>query len=137
MASRATSAFPDTISSLYRNILTSCAASNSPAYTFSQSRARVASPTDDQIIDMVTGPRSVCESISTIREAQGATDIFIYPPYRFRNVDVILTNFHLPKSTLLMMMSAFAGRELMLKAYAEAVKQKYRFFSYGDCMLIL
>jgi len=77
------------------------------------------------------------ESVVPLREAEGATNIFIYPPYDFHNVDVILTNFHLPKSTLLMMMSAFAGRELMLEAYRIAVQEKYRFFSYGDCMLIL
>lgn len=77
------------------------------------------------------------ESVDPVQAAEGATNIFIYPPYEFKNVDVILTNFHLPKSTLLMMMSAFAGRELMLEAYATAVQEKYRFFSYGDCMLIL
>lgn len=77
------------------------------------------------------------ESVAPIQAAEGATNIFIYPPYQFKNVDVILTNFHLPKSTLLMMMSAFAGRELMLKAYETAVASNYRFFSYGDCMLIL
>jgi len=68
---------------------------------------------------------------------EGRTDLFIYPPYSFRVVNMVLTNFHLPKSTLLMMMSAFAGRELMLAAYEEAVRQEYRFFSYGDCMLIV
>jgi len=67
----------------------------------------------------------------------GATDIFIYPPYRFRAIDALLTNFHLPKSTLLMLVSALAGREFVLEAYAEAVREGYRFFSYGDCMLIL
>ena len=72
-----------------------------------------------------------------LQEAEGSTNIFIYPPYEFKNVDVILTNFHLPKSTLLMMMSAFAGREQMLEAYRIAVEEKYRFFSYGDCMLII
>ena len=77
------------------------------------------------------------ESVVPVRAAEGATNIFIYPPYEFQNVDAILTNFHLPKSTLLMMMSAFAGRELMMKAYKAAVNEKYRFFSYGDCMLIL
>jgi S-adenosylmethionine:tRNA ribosyltransferase-isomerase len=77
------------------------------------------------------------ESVIPIQAAEGSTNIFIYPPYKFQNVDAILTNFHLPKSTLLMMMSAFAGRELMLQAYETAVKEKYRFFSYGDCMLIL
>jgi S-adenosylmethionine:tRNA ribosyltransferase-isomerase len=77
------------------------------------------------------------ESLPAIGQAEGSTNIFIYPPYAFRHVDAILTNFHLPKSTLLMMMSAFAGREQMLHAYETAVKEKYRFFSYGDCMLII
>lgn len=71
-------------------------------------------------------------------EAQrGETDIFIYPPYEFQVVDALLTNFHLPKSTLLMLVSALADRELILEAYARAVEERYRFFSYGDCMLIL
>jgi S-adenosylmethionine:tRNA ribosyltransferase-isomerase len=67
----------------------------------------------------------------------GSTDIFIYPPYRFRVVDQLLTNFHLPRSTLLMLASAFAGREFLLHAYQEAILERYRFYSYGDCMLIL
>jgi S-adenosylmethionine:tRNA ribosyltransferase-isomerase len=69
--------------------------------------------------------------------ARGETDIFIYPPYQFRAVGALLTNFHLPKSTLMMLVSAFAGRELIMDAYAEAVREKYRFFSYGDCMLLI
>jgi S-adenosylmethionine:tRNA ribosyltransferase-isomerase len=68
---------------------------------------------------------------------EGATDIFIYPPYEFRVVDRLLTNFHLPRSTLLMLVAAFAKREFILRAYAEAVREGYRFYSYGDCMLIL
>jgi S-adenosylmethionine:tRNA ribosyltransferase-isomerase len=67
----------------------------------------------------------------------GSTDIFIYPPYRFRVVDQLLTNFHLPRSTLLMLASAFAGREFLLHVYHEAIRERYRFYSYGDCMLIL
>lgn len=67
----------------------------------------------------------------------GRTDIFIYPPYKFHRIGALLTNFHLPCSTLLMLVSAFSGRELILKAYEEAVRERYRFFSYGDCMLIL
>ena len=67
----------------------------------------------------------------------GRTDIFIYPPYRFRVVDAMVTNFHLPKSTLIMMISAFAGREFVMKAYREAIEAGYWFYSYGDCMLIL
>lgn len=67
----------------------------------------------------------------------GWTDLFIYPPYVFRYVDVLLTNFHLPKTTLLVLVSAFAGRENVLNAYETAKKEGYRFFSYGDCMLII
>lgn len=67
----------------------------------------------------------------------GNTDIFIYPPYQFQLTDVLLTNFHLPQSTLLMLVSAFAGKELIMNAYHQAIEHKYRFFSYGDCMLIL
>lgn len=66
----------------------------------------------------------------------GMTDIFIYPPYKISSADMLLTNFHLPKSTLLMLVSAFAGREHIMNAYREAVDKKYRFYSYGDCMLI-
>ena len=67
----------------------------------------------------------------------GETDIFIHPPMQMRHVDCLLTNFHLPRSTLLMLVSAFAGREFLLAAYAEAIRERYRFYSYGDCMLIL
>ncbi len=67
----------------------------------------------------------------------GATDIFIHPPYDFRVVGGLLTNFHLPQSTLIMLVSAFAGRELVLEAYRQAVEQRYRFYSYGDCMLLV
>jgi S-adenosylmethionine:tRNA ribosyltransferase-isomerase len=68
---------------------------------------------------------------------EGSTDIFIYPPFQFRAVDALLTNFHLPRSTLFMLVSAFAGREFLLRAYQEAICERYRFYSYGDCMLIL
>jgi S-adenosylmethionine:tRNA ribosyltransferase-isomerase len=77
-----------------------------------------------------------------IIEGPGATNIFIYPPYNFRVVDALLTNFHLPRSTLLMLVSAFAapnqttGREIVLQAYGEAIREKYRFYSYGDAMFI-
>lgn len=67
----------------------------------------------------------------------GETDIFIHPPYQFGVVGGLLTNFHLPESTLIMLVSAFAGRELVLEAYAKAVEERYRFYSYGDCMLIV
>jgi len=68
---------------------------------------------------------------------EGATDLFIYPPYHFLAVDALLTNFHLQRSTLLMLVSAFAGREFLMRAYEEAICERYRFYSYGDCMLIL
>ena len=71
-----------------------------------------------------------------LQAGEGDTDIFIFPGYRFRVVDALVTNFHLPRSTLLMLISAFAGRERVLAAYAEAVAQEYRFFSYGDAMFI-
>lgn len=67
----------------------------------------------------------------------GGTNIFIYPPYRFKVVSALLTNLHLPRSTLLMLVSAFAGMELIRHAYETAIKEKYRFYSYGDCMLII
>jgi len=70
-------------------------------------------------------------------EHKGETDIFIRPPFEFRAVDVLLTNFHLPMSTLLMLVSAFGGREAVLEAYRQAVEERYRFYSYGDCMLVV
>jgi S-adenosylmethionine:tRNA ribosyltransferase-isomerase len=71
-----------------------------------------------------------------IKPFQGDTDIFIYPGYKFKVVNAMITNFHLPESTLLMLISAFADREMILKAYEEAVSNQYRFFSYGDAMFI-
>ena len=70
-------------------------------------------------------------------EHAGETDIFIHPPYDFRVVGGLLTNFHLPQSTLIMLVSAFAGQELVLEAYRKAVEERYRFYSYGDCMLLI
>ena len=71
-----------------------------------------------------------------LKEMSGETDIFIYPPYEFKVVDRLITNFHLPESTLIMLISALAGRENVLAAYEEAVKERYRFFSFGDAMFI-
>jgi S-adenosylmethionine:tRNA ribosyltransferase-isomerase len=71
-----------------------------------------------------------------VQPFRGDTDIFIYPGYRFRNVDAMVTNFHLPESTLLMLVSAFAGRESIMAAYMQAIEARYRFFSYGDAMFI-
>jgi S-adenosylmethionine:tRNA ribosyltransferase-isomerase len=71
-----------------------------------------------------------------LRPFAGDTQIFIFPGYRIRSIDALLTNFHLPESTLLMLVSAFAGRERVLAAYRHAVEQRYRFFSYGDAMFL-
>ena len=68
---------------------------------------------------------------------EGWTDIFIYPPYEFKGIDGMITNFHLPKSTLIMLISALAGKEHVMNAYHKAVEEKYRFFSFGDAMLII
>ena len=80
---------------------------------------------------------SVAEEDGRIISGSGQTDIFIYPGYRFKAIDGLITNFHLPESTLLMLVSALAGKEHILAAYEEAVKERYRFFSFGDAMLIL
>ena len=78
-----------------------------------------------------------CASPRGFAAQQGWCDLFIHPGYEFKAVDRLVTNFHLPKSTLLLLVSAFAGRELILRAYEEAVRERYRFYSYGDCMLII
>jgi S-adenosylmethionine:tRNA ribosyltransferase-isomerase len=72
-----------------------------------------------------------------VRTGEAEADLFITPGYRFRVIDALLTNFHLPRSTLLMLVSAFAGLEAIRRAYAEAIAERYRFYSYGDAMLIL
>jgi len=83
---------------------------------------------------------TTCRTLETLTQkniGSGWADIFIYPPYKFKTVDALLTNFHLPKTTLFMLVSAFCTKELLLKAYKEAIDKKYRFYSYGDAMLIL
>jgi S-adenosylmethionine:tRNA ribosyltransferase-isomerase len=80
---------------------------------------------------------SCADDSGHVRPRTGRTAIFIHPPYRFRRVGALLTNFHLPRSTLLMLVCAFAGHEPVLHAYREAVREEYRFFSYGDCMLLV
>ncbi|MHB1653383.1 MAG: tRNA preQ1(34) S-adenosylmethionine ribosyltransferase-isomerase QueA [Desulfitobacteriaceae bacterium] len=94
-----------------------------------------------RIIAVGTTATRTLESISkedgTVQAGEGWTDIFIYPGYRFKVIDALITNFHFPKSTLLMLVSALAGRELVLQAYQTAVQEKYRFYSFGDAMLIL
>lgn len=95
--------------------------------------------TGGKIFAVGTTTTRVLESqpLGPLKVASGSTEIFIRPPYEFQRLDALLTNFHLPASTLLMLVSAFAGRDLIMKAYEEAIREKYRFFSYGDCMLIV
>jgi S-adenosylmethionine:tRNA ribosyltransferase-isomerase len=92
-----------------------------------------------RLIAVGTTTTRVLESQSPgpLSARSGSTDIFIRPPHEFRRIDALLTNFHLPGSTLLMLVSALAGRERILAAYREAIRERYRFFSYGDCMLIM
>jgi S-adenosylmethionine:tRNA ribosyltransferase-isomerase len=94
-----------------------------------------------RVLETAIGKTRLSEAVtfrrSQISAQQGETDLFIYPPFEFRVVGALLTNFHLPRSTLLMLVSAFAGREFLLRAYADAIRERYRFYSYGDCMLIL
>ncbi|MDE7238422.1 MAG: tRNA preQ1(34) S-adenosylmethionine ribosyltransferase-isomerase QueA [Lachnospiraceae bacterium] len=80
---------------------------------------------------------SAADENGVLKACHGDTDIFIYPGYRFQILDALITNFHLPESTLIMLVSALAGREQVLAAYQEAVKERYRFFSFGDAMLII
>ena len=93
-----------------------------------------------RIIAVGTTSARVLESASTpdgvVHPISAETSIFIYPGYRFKAVDALITNFHLPESTLIMLVSALAGREPVMKAYEQAVKERYRFFSFGDAMLI-
>jgi len=99
----------------------------------------------DETLQAIAGRRTLAVGTTSLRaleaatatgETSGETDLFIYPGYEFQVVDRLLTNFHLPKSTLLMLACAFAGRDHILRAYQHAVEQRYRFFSYGDAMLI-
>ena len=93
-----------------------------------------------RIISVGTTTTRTLETVYSLfnefKECSGYTDIFIYPGYKFKAIDGLITNFHLPKSTLIMLVSAFASREIILNAYKEAVDEKYRFFSFGDAMFI-
>ena len=86
---------------------------------------------------VMRGLESSVSSMGTLNPYKGWTHKFIFPPYKFNIADSLITNFHMPKSTLLMMVSAFCGHDFMMEAYSEAVKKKYRFYSYGDAMLII
>ena len=100
----------------------------------SASRVIAVGTTVTRVLESLSGETS---RITSEENQSGATDIFIHPPYSFKAIDGLLTNFHLPQSTLIMLVSALAGRELTLEAYRQAVAEKYRFYSYGDCMLII
>lgn len=103
--------------------------------------AKRSKPSGGRVVAIGTTTTRALESAADpdgrIRAERRSTELFIYPGYQFRAVDALLTNFHLPQSSLLMLVSAFAGRDLILNAYRHAVAQKYRFYSYGDCMLIV
>jgi S-adenosylmethionine:tRNA ribosyltransferase-isomerase len=94
-----------------------------------------------RVVAVGTTSARVLETVAaddgTVRPGSGSTGIYIHPPYAFKGVDALVTNFHLPRSTLLLLVSAFAGRDNILAAYAEAVERRYRFYSYGDAMLIV
>jgi S-adenosylmethionine:tRNA ribosyltransferase-isomerase len=116
---------------------------HSEFYDLPEETARVIDETRRSGGRIVAVGTTVCRVLETaacgegrVRAASGWTDIFLYPGYRFRVVDLLLTNFHLPGSTLLMLVSAFAGRERILASYREAIDREYRFFSFGDCMLL-
>ena len=117
---------------------------HSEFYQMTEETAKVLNETkqkNKKIISVGTTSTRVLETLANknngiFKEESGWTDIFIYPGYEFKAVDSLITNFHLPKSTLIMLVSALAGKELILQAYDKAVKEQYRFFSFGDAMII-
>lgn len=116
---------------------------HSEYYTLSKEAAELINNTKERgnkIIAVGTTSNRTLETIADengkVKEQSGWTDIFIYPGYKFKVVDALITNFHLPESTLIMLISAFSNREIIMEAYAEAVKNKYRFFSFGDAMFL-
>ena len=117
---------------------------HSEFYTMDEETARIINETHAQGHDVFAVGTTACRTLETIaaedgtvRAQSGWTDIFIYPGYRFKCIDHLVTNFHLPESTLMMLISAFAGRERVLDMYKTAVEQEYRFFSFGDSTLFL
>lgn len=116
---------------------------HSEYYTMSKETAELINETKDKGGRIIAVGTTSCRTLETIadekgrvREQSGWTDIFMYPGYEFKIVDALITNFHLPQSTLLMLVSAFSKREIIMRAYEEAVKEKYRFFSFGDAMFL-
>ncbi len=115
---------------------------HSEFYILSQETADIINETKKNGKNVVAVGTTTCRTLESVaREGEikaktGWTDIFIYPPYEFKAIDKLITNFHLPQSTLLMLISAFAGKDKVFNAYNEAIKEKYRFFSFGDAMFI-
>lgn len=113
---------------------------HSESYAASQNMVAAIKKTKAQGKKVLAVGTTSCRTLETLaqtKKRKGMTDIFIYPGYKFQMTDLLLTNFHLPESTLLMLAYAFGGVDLMKRAYREAIKEKYRFYSYGDCMLII
>lgn len=117
---------------------------HSEYYRVEEEEARLVNETKAQGGRVIAVGTTSCRTLESaagadgiLRAGSGWTDIFIYPGYEFRVIDGLITNFHLPESTLLMLVSAFAGRESIMAAYEEAVRERYRFFSFGDAMLII
>ncbi|MBY0376102.1 MAG: S-adenosylmethionine:tRNA ribosyltransferase-isomerase, partial [Bryobacteraceae bacterium] len=113
---------------------------HSEFYAVSADTARAVNEADRVIAVGTTSVRTletVGRARGALHESSGDTEIYIYPGFEFKVVDAMLTNFHLPQSSLMLLVSAFANKDLILAAYRHAVEQRYRFFSYGDCMLIL
>jgi len=113
-------------------------------YSITESNAKkisLAKEAGNKVIAVGTTTTRVLETVwscnGKIKNSKGRSDLYIYPGYQFKAIDSLITNFHLPKSTLLVMVSAFAGRQNILNAYEDAIKNNYRFFSFGDCMLIM
>lgn len=116
---------------------------HSEYYTMSKETAKLINETKEMGGRIIAVGTTSCRTLETIaneegkvREEAGWTDIFMYPGYKFKLVDALITNFHLPQSTLLMLVSAFSSREIIISAYEEAVREKYRFFSFGDAMFL-
>ena len=117
---------------------------HSEYYVMSEETANLLNKAKEEkrrIIAVGTTSTRTLETVASLNDGlfkgtSGYTDIFIYPGYKFKAIDCLITNFHLPKSTLVMLVSAFSSRENILNAYNEAVKEKYRFFSFGDAMFI-
>ena len=116
---------------------------HSEFYSMSKNSAKILSDAKKDKRNIISVGTTTTRTLETImskygefRECSGWTDIFIYPGYEFKGIDGLITNFHLPKSTLVMLVSAFASKEIILNAYKHAVEEKYRFFSFGDAMFI-